>query len=120
MPSVKVINPNDVEPTILDTEFHRDGRALHRRVVTKPKDGAEKMDAGLNFYKAGLEFGSYSHPNNDEICYIVSGKALMVNDGKEVPLNAGDFMFRPKGASTDNVTVIEDMTCVCMFSPARD
>lgn len=120
MPSVKVINSYDVEPMILDTEFHRDGRATHRRVVTKPKDGAVSMDAGFNTYKAGVEFGSYSHPDNDEICYIVSGKIAMVNDGKEVELNAGDFMYRPKGASTDSLRIIEDMTCVCIFSPARD
>lgn len=120
MPSVKIINPDDIEPMILDTEFHRDGRATHRRVVTKAKDGAQDMDAGVNTYKAGLEFGSYSHPDNDEICYIIEGRVTMINDGKEQELKAGDVMFRPKGAATDNVIVHEDMKCICTFAPARD
>jgi quercetin dioxygenase-like cupin family protein len=117
MPKVKVIQPFDIEPMILDTEAHRSGQATHRRVISKIKDGSQSMDAGYNTYKKGINLAAASHAI-DQICYIVSGEGEIGVDGEIFPLRAGMFVFRPAGAKI-TFACHTDMVTVCFFSPPR-
>jgi quercetin dioxygenase-like cupin family protein len=118
MPKVKVIQPFDFEPMILDTEAHRSGQATHRRVISKIKDGSQFMDAGYNTYKQGLKLPAAAHAL-DQICYIVSGEGEIGEvDGETFSLRAGMFVFRPAGAKI-TFACHTDMVTVCFFSPPR-
>jgi ethanolamine utilization protein EutQ (cupin superfamily) len=117
MPKVKVIQPFDIEPMILDTEAHRSGQATHRRVISKIKDGSQSMDAGYNTYKKGVSLAAASHAI-DQICYIVSGEGEIGVDGEIIPLRAGMFQFRPAGAKI-TFACHTDMVTVCFFAPPR-
>lgn len=117
MPRVTVIQPFEIEPMPIDTDMHRQGLAVHRRVISKAKDGSQHLDAGYNTYKKGVHFGAFAHAN-DEVCYIVSGEGELNVDGEVVPLRAGMFMFRPAGAKS-TFACHTDMVTICMFSPPR-
>jgi quercetin dioxygenase-like cupin family protein len=118
MVKVKVIQPFDIEPMVLDTEAHRSGQATHRRVISKVKDGSQWLDAGYNTYKKGVDLAAAAHAI-DQICYIVSGEGeIGVVDGETISLRAGMFVFRPAGEKI-SFKCHTDMITVCFFAPPR-
>lgn len=119
--TVRVINPQDVEPLIReDFVFSRDGKAVHRRVVSKPKDGSVSIDAGYNTYKTGVGANEPYAYDKDELCYFASGEMELESDGVVVIARPGNFMWRPAGAPTHRTKVTQDTVTICAFGPARN
>src|SRR3546814_14881820 len=51
-----VIDPNNVEPTINQASAeHRDGRQVHRRILSPIKGGPASIDVGFNRTAEGLD-----------------------------------------------------------------
>lgn len=46
MPKVAVVALDTLAPTPLDTPFHREGLAVHKRAISQQVYGAERLDAG--------------------------------------------------------------------------
>ena len=88
--------------------------AQSRGFVTKTVEGERLLDGGV-LIKASPRTGSqgaemisstmppagsaglHVHHNADEFFYVISGVAVALVSGKEVPIEAGDVMFVPKG-----------------------
>lgn len=117
MAKAALIDPLDIEPMSIDSEFHRSGAAVHRRLISKAAHGSEKMDAGYNNYAAGLEFQGLEQ-TVDGICYIVAGEGELELDGRKMPVSAGMVIFQPKG-SVMGLKCHTDMASLCIFSPPR-
>ena len=49
--------------------------------------------------KPGASIGSHEHVSEDEIYIIQKGKAVVIDDGNSVEVNAGDAILTGKGAS---------------------
>lgn len=112
----------DTAPSRPGADKHAKGMAVHKRMITKAKDGSELIDASYNVYKAGLETTDPYAYTVDEVCWLESGKVEMINrgsEGKKEIVNAGDFMWRPAGAVTEYAMVLEDTVSICFFAPAR-
>lgn len=117
---MQVIDPDDIEPTVnLSSAEHRDGRQVHRRILSRLRGGPASIDIGFNRSATGLDYAVPYAYNRDEYCYTVAGCARMQSDGEAVDFAAGMFMWRPVGAATQRFTVTSPYNSICAFSPAR-
>lgn len=117
---MNVIDPNDIEPTINPASAeHRDGRQVHRRILSAMRGGPGSIDIGYNRSVAGLDYAVPYAYNRDEYCYTAAGSARMQSSGETVDFVAGQFMWRPAGAVTHRFTVTSAYNSICAFGPAR-
>ena len=64
---------------------------------------------------------AHSHPNGEEVIYIIRGTGRVMVDGEVSPVREGTIVLFPQGKVhmlQDNGT--EEMKVVCFFSPATD
>ena len=64
---------------------------------------------------------AHSHPNGEEVIYILSGSGRVMVDGAVSPVSAGTAVVFPQGAVhmlQNNGT--EEMKVACFFAPAAD
>jgi quercetin dioxygenase-like cupin family protein len=61
---------------------------------------------------------AHSHPNGEEVIYIVSGSGRVMVEGEVTPVRAGTTVLFPRGAvhMLHNTGTVE-MKVVCFFSP---
>ncbi|MBB6123692.1 cupin domain-containing protein [Sphingobium subterraneum] len=118
MPKVAVVHLDALAPTQLDTPFHRDGLAVHKRAISRQEHGAERLDAGYNAYKAGISFAVPAAPV-EGVCYILSGEGILDDGEQQTALRPGSFIFQPAGSAA-HITISTDMESVCVFSPPRN
>jgi len=117
---MRVIDPKQVEPTVnLNSREHRDGRQVHRRILSRLRGGPASIDVGFNRSAAGLDYATPYAYNRDEFCYTAAGSARMESGGETVDFTAGLFMWRPAGAATQRFTVTSAYNSICAFAPAR-
>lgn len=115
-----VIDPYEIEPTINPAlAEHRDGRQVHRRILSRMRGGPASIDVSFNLSALGLDYAVPYAYDRDEICYTAAGSARMQSDGETVDFAAGLFMWRPAGAVTQRFTVTKAYNSICAFSPAR-
>jgi mannose-6-phosphate isomerase-like protein (cupin superfamily) len=92
-----------------------------------PTDGAPQYVEQL---KTGdLSFGTYSLPagaddgqrphTEDEIYFIVSGKATFWTPGQAVPVGPGTAVFVPAHEPHRFTDITEDLTALVFFGPAE-
>ena len=55
----------------------------------------------------------------DEVYYVIRGRAMFESDGGAVPVAAGSLVFVPAGAEHRFVDITEDMQTLIIWSPAR-
>jgi ethanolamine utilization protein EutQ (cupin superfamily) len=120
-PKVVLLDPMSA-PLVVDNgaKYILNGMAQHRRVVSKGREGATRIDVSYNVYKAGLEVEQPYAYNADEICYFASGEMWLESDGEKVFAKPGYFMWRPAGAATQKGKVLADAVTICAFGPARE
>jgi quercetin dioxygenase-like cupin family protein len=87
-------------------------------LVSKKEDGLD-VTCMLVKVPAGKEVGEHIHPDQDDILYAVSGKAIMWVDGTgEFPLHPGIFVRVPKGTRHRISQVEEELLVYDVFCPA--
>ncbi|ODS52686.1 MAG: hypothetical protein ABS36_16735 [Acidobacteria bacterium SCN 69-37] len=61
---------------------------------------------------------AHSHPNGEEVIYIMSGSGRVLVAGEVAPVSAGSVVLFPKGAihMLHNTSAVE-MEVVCFFAP---
>jgi hypothetical protein len=115
-PTARILDRSQPVPVIT-----AGGQAIGRAVITRVKDGAEKLDASYNMFKAGFATGAYSFPL-ERVCWLESGEVEMINNQPKAPktiVKAGQFIYRPAGATTYISRVLADTVEICFFGPAR-
>lgn len=119
-PSIRTIDPATIEPsTRPNTDFREGGPAVHRRIVSQPRDGSVNLDIGYNLYQRGVGSAEPYAYDKDEYCYVSKGALEIESDGVTVLAQAGDLMWRPVGAPTERTMVTEPIVAICAFGPAR-
>jgi len=76
-----------------------------------------------------LSFGTYSLPagsddaqrphGEDEVYYVVSGRATFWTPGQAVPVGPGSAVFVPAGEPHRFTGITEDLTALVFFGPAE-
>lgn len=117
---MKIIRPQDVEPLVNpSTAAQREGRHTHRRILSYPKGGPSTIDVGYNSSVGELDLSIPYAYSKDEYCYNVRGSVRLVNDGEILEAGRGVFMWRPAGAPTHRISLMDDYGSICVFGPAR-
>jgi quercetin dioxygenase-like cupin family protein len=112
---VPLVHENDVEELALP------GRHL-RWLVTKERLNAERLSMCVIRVEPGQTVKpAHSHPNGEEVIYILSGSGRVYIDGAIDSVRAGTAVLFPQGAihMLQN-TGIEEMKVACFFAPATD
>jgi quercetin dioxygenase-like cupin family protein len=61
---------------------------------------------------------AHSHPNGEEIIYIITGTGRVLVDGEVAPVRAGSVVLFPQGeVHMLHNTGDEEMKVVCFFAP---
>jgi putative monooxygenase len=95
----------------------------HRRKVFKVVDerlrSSEFLTAGLTIFEPGEASSLHSHPESEEINFIVRGHGHVVTaDGDRVPFDQHTFMFIPRGIQHQHVnTGREPLWLVFVYGP---
>jgi len=110
--TVKVIDEATVE------ELDLPGRHL-RWVVTAENTGAKYCTMAVIRVAPGQKvFPAHSHPNGEEVIYILSGHGRVLVDGEVSQVSKGSAVLFPQGKvhMLQNLSDVE-MKVACFFSP---
>lgn len=69
-------------------------QGVSMRWVISEKEGAENFALRIFTVEPGGHTPLHTHPWEHEV-FVLKGKGAVVNEGKDVPLNAGDVVFVP-------------------------
>ena len=78
----------------------------------------ESMSAGLYVLEAGAEDPQSPHAQ-DEIYYVVSGRARFTSGGEERAAEAGDVLFVPAREEHRFHSIEERLSLLVVFAPAE-
>lgn len=91
---VKVVKENEVNPV----SFGK-GHKL-RRLITKKRDGSDKIMLGISRMEPGFEYiwtsGGPGEPE-DELYYMIRGSIELFYDDKKVEAKEGEAVYLPAG-----------------------
>jgi quercetin dioxygenase-like cupin family protein len=112
---VPVVNEKDME--VLDLP----GRRL-RWLITK--DNADAVHCSMCMIQIApgqTVKPAHSHPNGEEVIYIISGSGKVMVDGNVEAVNAGSAVLFPQGkVHMLSNTGAEEMKVVCFFAPPSE
>jgi len=66
-------------------------------VKASPRTGTRGVEMFRDTMPPGTSTGVHAHSKADEFFYVISGKGLARVDGTELPVEADDIVFVPKG-----------------------
>ena len=106
-----LIHLNQIEETLAEHMLGGEGTIYLRRFM----DDAGKIM--LVRVQPGCSIGMHTHETSSEVCYILSGRAKVLYDGKVLPLEPGVVHYCPKGHSHSVFNDgDEEMTMYCVVS----
>ncbi len=76
------------------------------------------LSAGLYVLEAGAEDAQEPH-TEDEVYYVVSGRAMIHVDGVDSPVKPGSLVFVPARAIHRFHGITETLTALVLFAPAE-
>lgn len=101
--------PVDPSPNAFAGLLRLEGDQIRRDVFTLlcPEDTESRsLLAGYTIVYPGCTTKGHSHADREEVYYFVRGQGVMVVDGKEIEVAAGDSFYLPYGPlhTTRNVS----------------
>ena len=72
------------------------GKPYRPEILTKDHQ-AKNLGGMLGLLVAGSQVPYHYHKNRESIIIVISGEAIEVIEGKEIPIRAGDILFIPAG-----------------------
>ena len=70
---------------------------LYRPEILTAEHGAKNLGGMFGILAAGSQVPYHYHHNRESIIVAISGEAIEVIEGKEIPIKAGDILFIPAG-----------------------
>lgn len=118
---VRVLNPFvDGEQLWLGLESEGLRRKVFR-VVNEELVNSEHMAAGLTIFDPGESSSLHSHPDSEEVDFIVKGNGDVVSGSERAAFGENSFMFIPKGVEHQHVNTGEEpMWLVWMYTPSGE
>jgi quercetin dioxygenase-like cupin family protein len=80
-----------------ETEPFYFGKVDARWLIGAESAGATSIAFGTATYAPGAEIERHYHPNAEEVCMVVSGRARHEVSGNVFEMGAGDVCFIPRG-----------------------
>lgn len=76
------------------------------------------MSVGLYILPAGVADPQQPH-NEDEVYYVLDGRAVITVDGEDRPVQPGSIVFVAAHATHKFHTITEDLKLLVFFAPAH-
>jgi quercetin dioxygenase-like cupin family protein len=112
---VPVVNENDME--VLDLP----GRRLRWLITKDNVDAVHCSMCMIQIAPGQTVKPAHSHPNGEEVIYIISGSGKVMVDGTVEAVNAGCAVLFPQGkVHMLSNTGAEEMKVVCFFAPPSE
>jgi quercetin dioxygenase-like cupin family protein len=90
----------------------------YRPEILRKEHQAENLGGMFGLLVTGSEVPYHYHKNRESIIIVISGEAIEVIEGKEIPIRAGDILFIPAGEkhsminrSNQDFRYLEFFTC---------
>jgi quercetin dioxygenase-like cupin family protein len=78
------------------------------------------LNMGVYALAAGAEdVGEKVHPTEDEVYYVLSGRAVLRAGADEANVRQGDVIFMPAGLEHWFHTIDDELTLLVFFTPTR-
>lgn len=107
----RFIQPDDVETLQLDW-------GTLKWLSTPEVTGAETFSAGVVVLQPGNGHERHTHPDSEEILYVLNGEGTQTIGDEEREVSAGDMLYIPAGVehSTENASW-EPLRFLAMYGP---
>jgi mannose-6-phosphate isomerase-like protein (cupin superfamily) len=91
---------------------------VNRRLVGRENVGAEKLEVVLGTVQPGEGASPHLHPDIEQVCYLLSGAALVSIADVEREIGPGDTVFFPAGVEHAlRVVGNEPVRLLVVYSP---
>jgi mannose-6-phosphate isomerase-like protein (cupin superfamily) len=78
------------------------------------------LNVGIYALAAGADdLGERVHPTEDEVYYVLGGRAVLATTTHERAVRQGDVVFMPAGVEHWFHGIDEDLTLLVFFAPVR-
>lgn len=67
---------------------------------------------------AAVDAGERVHPTEDEVCYVVTGRAVLCGGPDRLAVKSGDVLFVPAGLEHWFESISDELTLLVFFSAA--
>ena len=112
---VPVVNEKDMEVLNLP------GRSLRWLITKDNVDAVHCSMCMIQIAPGQTVKPAHSHPNGEEVIYIISGSGKVMVDGNVEAVNAGCAVLFPQGkVHMLSNTGAEEMKVVCFFAPPSE
>lgn len=106
-----IITPDDVESQLFDW-------GVLKWMSTPEVTGGERFSAGVVKLKPGKGHERHTHPDSDEILFVIRGKGEQEVAEQTREIEAGDMVFVPEGVEHGTVnTGWEPLLLLAVYAP---
>lgn len=107
---------NYVEPDMVETQQFDWGTL--KWMCSPDVTGAERFSAGIVQLEPGKGHELHTHPDSEEILYVVRGRGEQEVDGDVREITAGEMVYVPAGVEHGTVnTGWETLTLLAVYAP---
>ena len=105
------IEPDDVESQVFDW-------GVLKWLSTPEVTGGERFSAGVVKLEPGKGHERHTHPESDEILYVIRGEGEQEIADESRPISAGEMVFVPEGVEHGTVnTGWEPLLLLAVYAP---
>lgn len=85
---------------------------------TPETTGAETFSAGVVILEPGKGHERHTHPDSEEVLFVLSGEGTQMIDDEEREVHAGDMLYIPAGVEHSTInTSWEPLRFLAMYGP---
>ncbi len=88
------------------------------RLINDKLVGSKHMACGVTIFEPGEASSLHSHPNSEEMDFIIKGKGRLYSEGEYRDFDTYDMMFIPEGVEHQHInTGDEPMWLLWLYTP---
>ncbi len=103
-----------------DVPFNPVAWGRSKILVGAKANGAEYLRVGVTEYHPDAPHESHSHPGQEEVIWVLSGRGYTESQGKKMDLFPGAMAFIPAGVEHETAAVGGKMTAIIIKGPVAD
>ncbi len=111
------------DKSVIDAENISFGEVAWGRskiIVSPAANGSEHVRVGMTEYHPGSPHEPHSHPGQEEVIWVLSGRGYTEGGGERQPLYPGALAYIPAGMAHKTAAEGAPMTAIIIKGPARD
>jgi quercetin dioxygenase-like cupin family protein len=105
-----------------EVKFENVDWGLTKELIGPKSVGAKSLKVKITEYLPGYSHKSHTHPHQEEVIFILSGRGIAEANGEREEIGPGSVVFVPAGQphATYNLSASDSMKAVVIKSPPDD